>query len=149
MAEAVHQSTHIEAGPEEVWAVLMDPRQLGEWVSAHREITEMPTLPLSTGDSFEQKLGVGPVRFKVRWEVIEAERPELARWRGEGPGGSTAEVIYRLAENDGGTRFEYTNDYELPGGVAGKAAKKAVSAAAGRREAKRSLKRLKRLLERG
>jgi uncharacterized protein YndB with AHSA1/START domain len=140
--EEVHESVRLDAGMEEVWELLMDPTRLGEWVSTHRSVDEVPELPLQTGSRFRQKLGVGPVRFSVVWEVVEAQAPEFARWRGEGPGGSTAEVTYRLTSEDGATRFDYINDYDLPGGFAGRAAKKAVSAAGGRREARRSLRAL-------
>jgi uncharacterized protein YndB with AHSA1/START domain len=147
VAEAVHETIELDAPPEEVWDLIMDPCRLGEWVSAHREVVELPELPLGEGDSFRQKLGVGPVRFSVVWEVIEARRPQLARWRGSGPGGSTAKITYRLEPaGEGRTRFVYINDYDLPGGIAGKAAKKAVSAAAGSREARRSLARLQEVL---
>lgn len=142
MSEAVVESAVIPASQEEVYDLLMDPNQLGAWVSAHREIYDLPELPLRPGDRFEQKLGVGPVTFKVEWEVERAERPEFARWVGEGPGSSRAEVTYELSEVDGGTRFDYTNDYELPGGIVGRAAAGAVSSAAGSREARKSLQRL-------
>lgn len=143
MPEEVRESVRLDATPEEVWELLMDPNRLGEWVSTHRSIEEPPEeLPLETGSRFRQKLGVGPVRFSVEWEVVEAKAPELARWRGSGPGGSTARVTYRLTQEDGATRFDYINDYDLPGGLAGRAAKKAVSAAGGRREARKSLKAL-------
>ena len=105
---------------------------------------ELPDLPLDQGDTFKQRLGVGPVGFWVEWEVVEADEPRLARWRGSGPGGSTADVTYRLAELDGGerTRFDYENDFSPPGGVLGRTAKKAVNAAAGQREARKSLRAL-------
>lgn len=143
MPEQVHETVKLDAPPDEVWELLMDPRRLGEWVSAHREVMDLPDLPLTTGDSFRQKLGVGPVSFKVTWEVVEARRPEFACWRGKGPGGSTATVTYELDEIDGGTHFDYRNDYELPGGFVGRAASKAVSAAAGSREARRSLESMR------
>ncbi|MGI8727987.1 MAG: SRPBCC family protein [Solirubrobacterales bacterium] len=148
MAEAVEESARIPAPPEDVYDLLMDPDQLGTWVSAHREVLDMPELPLAEGEEFGQKLGVGPVRFKVRWTVEEARRPSYARWSGKGPGGSEAEVTYELSEEGGGTRFDYTNEYKLPGGLLGKAAKGAVSSAAGSREARKSLKRLREHFER-
>lgn len=143
MPESVHESVDLEATPEEVWEKLMDPCFLEEWVSAHREIEELPELPLGQGSTFTQKLGVGPVKFKVDWEVIEADRPSLARWVGRGPAGAEAQITYRLEpDGNGGTRFQYENDYELPGGPVGKTAGKAVGSAAGKREARKSMKKL-------
>ena len=149
MAEGVHEQITLPASPEEVWALLMDPNCLGEWVSVHRRLDDdLPELPLTEGDSFRQKLGVGPAGFWVEWCVAEARAPELARWTGEGPGGSTAKVTYRLSpDGDGGTHFDYHNDFDPPGGLMGKAAKRAVNAAAGQREARRSMKRLRELFE--
>ena len=73
--------------------------------------------------------------------------PRLARWVGDGPAGSTANVVYRLSGEDGQTRFEYENEFALPGGVLGKAAGGLlVGGAAARREARRSLERLRDLL---
>lgn len=148
MAEEVHETVTLPAAPDEVWALLMDPSCLGEWVTVHRRLDdELPELPLQEGDRFRQKLGVGPAGFWVEWCVAEVRAPELARWTGEGPGGSTATVTYRLSPDDSGTRFEYTNDFDPPGGLIGRAAKRAVNAAAGQREARRSMKRLRELFE--
>jgi uncharacterized protein YndB with AHSA1/START domain len=143
MPEAVHESVDLAATPEEVWDRLMNPCFLEEWVSAHREIEELPDLPLREGSTFTQKLGVGPVKFKVDWEVLEADKPTLARWLGRGPGGAEAKITYRLEpDGNGGTRFRYENDYELPGGPVGRTAGKAVGSAAGKREARKSMKKL-------
>ena len=149
MAESVTASVTIAAPPEEVWEVLMDPRRLDEWVTAHRKLgDDLPELPLSEGDGFSQRLGVGPAGFWVEWEIVEARRPELARWRGSGPAGSSAEITYRLSDQgDESTRFDYENDFDPPGGIAGQAAKKVVTAAAGKREARKSMERLKALFE--
>lgn len=145
MAEAVHEQIELDATPEAIWDVLMDPTRLSDWVSAHRELGELPELPLVEGDSFRQKLGLGPASFWVEWEVLEATAPEFAHWRGSGPAGSTATVTYRLSGNGGTTTFRYENDFDPPGGVLGKAAKRVATAAGGRREARKSLKRLKKL----
>ena len=61
--------------------------------------------------------------------------------------GSKADVVYRLAAEDGGTRFDYENEFALPGGPVGKAAGGLLAAAPGKREARRSLERLRTLLE--
>ncbi|MGH2988006.1 MAG: SRPBCC family protein, partial [Solirubrobacterales bacterium] len=80
-------------------------------------------------------------------KVVEADEPNLARWEGEGPGGSRARVSYRLEREDGGTRFDYRSEFALPGGVLGKVAGGLLAAAPGKREASRSLERLRALLE--
>ena len=53
---------------------------------------------------------------------------------------------YRLEAEDDGTRFDYRNWFALPGGGLGKLAGGLLAAAPGKREASRSLERLRMLL---
>ena len=61
--------------------------------------------------------------------------------------GTKARVSYDLEERDGGTCFNYVNEYDFPGGPLGKLGAKAFERTAGK-EADRTLDRLKGLLER-
>jgi carbon monoxide dehydrogenase subunit G len=149
MARSVRESIVLAAPPEEVWDTVMDPSRLERWVTTHDSYEGAGPGPLTEGAEFTQKLRLAGKSFKVRWRVVEAERPRLAVWEGDGPAGSTANVAYRLEAADGGTRFEYENEFALPGGVLGKAAGGLLSAAPGSREARRSLERLQTLLEGG
>jgi carbon monoxide dehydrogenase subunit G len=144
---SVRESIELAASPAEVWDAVMDPARLGEWVTAHDSVEHAAPGPLAEGDEFTQKLRLAGKSFKVRWRVVDADRPRLAVWEGDGPAGSTANVAYRLAESGDGTRFEYENEFALPGGALGKAAGGLLSAAPGSREARRSLQNLKALLE--
>jgi uncharacterized protein YndB with AHSA1/START domain len=147
VARSVRESVVLAASPEAVWDVVMDPSQLELWVTTHDSYADAGPGALGQDDEFTQKLRLAGKSFEVRWKVVEADRPSLARWEGDGPAGSTANVSYRLAEEDGGTRFDYENEFALPGGVLGKAAGGLLSAAPGGREARRSLERLRTLLE--
>jgi uncharacterized protein YndB with AHSA1/START domain len=147
MARSVRETVVLAAEPQRVWDTVMDPALLERWVTTHDSYEGATAGPLSEGDEFIQKLRLGGKSFKVRWRVVEADAPALARWEGEGPAGSTASVAYRLTAEDGGTRFDYENQFALPGGVLGKAAGGLLSAAPGGREARRTLERLRALLE--
>jgi uncharacterized protein YndB with AHSA1/START domain len=147
MARSVRETVVLAAEPQRVWDTVMDPALLERWVTTHDSYEGATAGPLSEGDEFTQKLRLGGKSFKVRWRVVEADAPVLARWEGEGPAGSTANVIYRLTAEDGGTRFDYENQFALPGGVLGKAAGGLLSAAPGGREARKTLERLRALLE--
>jgi carbon monoxide dehydrogenase subunit G len=144
---AVNETIEIAATPEEVWAVVMDPHRLGDWVTAHKKIYDASEGALSAGDSFRQKLQVVGPSFKVKWTVVEANEPTLAVWEGEGPGGSSADVRYELAAANGGTRFDYCNNFELPGGPLAAAAK-GIAGKPATKQARESLANLKALLER-
>ncbi len=147
MARSVRESIVLAAEPEKVWDTVMDPALLERWVTTHDSYEGVGPGVLKEGDSFTQKLRLAGKSFKVDWTVVEADRPTVAGWKGDGPAGSTAEVTYRLSDEDGGTRFDYENQFALPGGVLGKAAGGLLSAAPGSREARKTLERLRSLLE--
>ena len=149
MSLSVHTSVDIDASPQKVWDVVMDPRRLESWVTTHEKVVRAP-IRLSPGSSFEQTLRLAGKSFDVRWTVIEAKEPRFAEWRGGGPYGSRARVRYQLEPlHDERTRFGYENEFELPGGLLGRAAAGLVGSARVSREAARSLANLKQLLENG
>jgi uncharacterized protein YndB with AHSA1/START domain len=143
----VRTSIDIDAPPERVYDVIMDLDHLGDWVEAHRGITEEPDGPLHEGSTFRQKLRVSGLAFKVRWTVTRLDRPKTVEWEGEGPGGSDARVCYSLAESNGGTRFDYVNEFHLPGGKLAERAGKLIGEDRARDEANESLRSLKELIE--
>jgi uncharacterized protein YndB with AHSA1/START domain len=147
MARSVRETVVLAAEPQEVWDTIMDPAQLERWVTTHDSYEGAAPGALSEGDEFTQKLRLAGKSFKVDWRVVEADAPHLARWEGEGPAGSTAKVVYKLTGEDGGTRFDYENEFALPGGALGKVAGGLLSAAPGSREARKTLEKLRSLLE--
>ena len=141
-------SIWIDASPEDVYDVLTDPKCLGEWVTIQEELVEAPEPPLEKGDCVVQRMKVVGKSFEVSWDVEVADRPSKVRWSGGGPMGSTARATYELEPNgNGGTKFSYTNEYDVPGGPVGKMAGRALVSASGG-EADATLKRLKDFVER-
>ena len=137
----------IDASPDEVYDVLLDPRCLGEWVTIQEELEEAPDGDLAEGDTLRQRMKVAGKRFKLSWTVVQSDRPTRVVWEGKGPMGSKATAIYELSSNgDGGTRFSYMNEYALPGGAVGKLAGRGIVKASGG-AADESLERLKELCE--
>ena len=144
----VTASIDIDASPEEVWEVVMDPDRLGDWVSIHRDVGAVSDRPLRAGSTLEQKLCLRGVNFHVRWKVAEAREGELAVWDGRGPARSKAHTAYRLVGRDGGTCFEYENEFKAPLGALGAVASRALVGGLPEREARTTLANLKRLVER-
>ena len=143
----VERDIEIDAPPERVYQVLMDPQRLGDWVTIHAELKEAPDGELKRGSELSQSLKLAGSKFTVRWRVVEDDCPNRVVWEGSGPMHSKAKVVYELAPNgNGGTRFTYMNEYTLPGGPLGRLGGRAV-APASRRESEKSLEKLKRLLE--
>ncbi len=142
----VKSTIEMAAAPERVWEVVTDLQRLGEWVTIHRDFAEAPPTEVERGTSFHQTLAVAGTPFTVAWTATEVEGPRRLAWQGEGPMGSTASTVYELTPSDGGTRFDYTNEFALPGGAVGEAAGDVVRGQA-EREADASLARLKNLVE--
>jgi carbon monoxide dehydrogenase subunit G len=144
----LERTIEIDASPEDVYDVLTDPKCLGEWVTIQDELVEAPDPPLKKGDCVVQRMKVVGKSFEVAWDVEVADRPSKVRWSGGGPMGSTARATYELEPNgNGGTKFSYTNEYDVPGGPVGKVAGRALVSASGG-EADATLQRLKEFIER-
>lgn len=148
MSDPVVTEIDIAATPEEVWAVVMDVERLGEWVSIHKKLGKHSPGPAAAGATMEQTLVLRGAPFKVQWELVTCERPNLAEWKGKGPARSKAATGYRLEAIDGGTRFHYRNEFKAPMGPLGAVASKALVGGLPEKEAHASLANLKRLLER-
>jgi len=141
----LEREIHIDAPAERVYDVMMDPDTLAEWVSIHDAVEEAPQ-ELHEGAELVQRVKVAGQRFKLRWKVEQAKRPERVVWQGRGPMGTKATATYEFSPNEGGCTFRYSNRYDLPGGPAGKLAGKAIVGVSGS-EADRSLERLKKYIE--
>ena len=142
----IERTTQIAAPPERVYEVVMDPRRLEDWVTIHHSLIEAPVGELKEGSELTQCLKLAGQRLSVRWRVVEDDCPRRVVWEGEGPVRSHARVVYELERNGEGTRFSYTNEYDLPGGAFGRFAGRAVSRVT-TREVEGTLQRLKELLE--
>jgi carbon monoxide dehydrogenase subunit G len=147
MSRRVSETIVLSAPPERVWKTVMDPTRLSAWVTTHDSVEGVEPGAVGEGASFRQRLRLAGKSFRVDWRVVEADAPRLARWHGDGPAGSTARVSYRLEPEARGTRFTYENDFALPGGGLGKLAGGLLAAAPGRSEARRSLERLRAILD--
>ncbi len=144
----VSAEIEIDAPPQRVWEIVMDPTRLSEWVTIHRRLEEASDAPLRAGSTLRQSLSLRGVGVHVDWTVVDADPPRAAHWEGQGPAHSRASIEYLLTPLDGGrTRFRYRNDFHAPMGPLGAVASRVVMGAMPQREAQRTLDRLKALLE--
>ncbi|MGO9752472.1 MAG: SRPBCC family protein [Solirubrobacteraceae bacterium] len=138
----------IAAPPEFVFATVMDPYRLADWVTIHRSLGKVSADPLVAGAMMDQVLHMHGVSFKVHWRLSSVHAPLVAEWDGRGPAYSRARIIYGLSGDPAGpTTFDYTNEFSAPGGMLGRVASRMVVGAASEREANHSLARLKTLIE--
>lgn len=142
-------STHISATPEEVWNTVMDPSRLGEWVTIHRALQWADNGSPQVGYEMEQQIHLRGVSLDVRWRLVECRPCELAVWEGRGPARSRAHIEYAMHPERGGTHFDYRNEFRPPLGPVGALASRALVGGIPEREARRTLERLRALLELG
>jgi uncharacterized protein YndB with AHSA1/START domain len=138
----VTASIHIPVPRERVWEMVMDPRHLGDWVTIHRKLVRADAGEPRVGFRMDQLLHLRGVNLEVHWELVECTPPELAVWEGRGPARSRARTEYRLSKEDGGTRFDYRNNFRAPLGGVGAIVSRALVGGIPEREAQRTLRAL-------
>lgn len=144
---AVTASIHIDAAPEDVWRLTMDPDRLGDWVTIHRGLGHVDTGPVRVGYRMDQHIHLRGVSLDVHWTLIECDPCRQAVWEGRGPARARARTEYALKAENGGTRFDYRNEFHTPFGPIGAIVSKALVGGIPEREATRTLERLRALLE--
>ena len=143
----VERTIQIKAPRERVWATLMDPTCLADWVSIHKELKDAPPGELRRGSELTQCLHMAGTNFNVHWTVKEADAPNRAVWDGRGPMRSKASVVYELEDaGDSTTRFRYMNEFHSPGGPFGKIVDR-ITGRPAEHAADKTLDNLKKLLE--
>jgi carbon monoxide dehydrogenase subunit G len=144
----VERDITIDATPEKVWEVLMDPNRLADWVSIHQKLKSAPDGLLMEDDELTQCLRLMHKNFDVKWTVKQADKPHKAVWEGRGPVRSKASVVYELEpDGNGGTRFHYMNEFKSPGGPFGAFITGHAFQGTSEREADKTLNNLKGLFE--
>jgi uncharacterized protein YndB with AHSA1/START domain len=144
----VTASIRIAAPPAEVWNLVMDPESLGEWVTIHRKLVHADGGPPRVGYAMDQQIHMRGVNLEVHWKLVDCRPEELAVWEGRGPARSRARSEYVLKAEDGGTRFDYRNEFRAPLGPVGAIVSRALVGGMPEREANRTLERLRARLER-
>lgn len=142
----VERTVDLTAPPQTVYDLIMDPTRLEDWVTIHHHLEEASPAPLKKGSRVHQCLKLAGKKFKVHWTVVENRPCEQVVWEGKGPVFSRARVIYGFERQGDGTRFSYSNEYDLPGGPVGRVAGRTVSRVTGK-EVDGSLRKLKSLVE--
>jgi hypothetical protein len=95
----------------------------------------------------DQRIHLRGVSIEVHWKLVDCRPGELAVWEGRGPAHSKARSEYILKAQDGGTRFDYRNEFRPPLGPVGAIVSRALVGGMPEREAKRTLDRLRAHLE--
>jgi uncharacterized protein YndB with AHSA1/START domain len=98
-------TTHaqIAASPNEVFAVLANPRNYGDWVVGSDTIRDAdPTWP-KVGSRFHHRVGFGLLKIHDHTEVLEVDAPHRLVMHARARPLGTAKVTMLLTERDQGT----------------------------------------------
>jgi uncharacterized protein YndB with AHSA1/START domain len=101
----------IEAPPEQVWAVLAEPKHYPDWVVGASAIRDAdPGFP-APGTRFHHRVGFGPLKIDDHSEAVEAEPPRRLKLRAKARPLGTAFVTLVLEPTARGT---HVTMYEEP-----------------------------------
>jgi uncharacterized protein YndB with AHSA1/START domain len=139
----VTASIHIDASPEDVWKLVMDPNRLGDWVTIHRGLGRVDAGPPRVGYRMNQQVHLRGVSLDVHWTLVECSPGARAIWTGRGPARSRARTEYILEGERDGTRFDYRNEFHPPLGPLGAILGRALVGGMPEREATHTLDRLR------
>jgi NAD(P)-dependent dehydrogenase (short-subunit alcohol dehydrogenase family)/uncharacterized protein YndB with AHSA1/START domain len=96
---------HIDASPEDVFAVLSDPYRYPEWVVGAAGIRDHDEDFPAVGSRFHHKVGSWPLGVKDHTEVVEVEAPNRLVLKAKARPLGTATIELDLEESAGGTEL--------------------------------------------
>jgi len=113
---ALSTTAQLDAPLAAVWAVVGQPRRLGEWVANHRGFTGEGPAELVVGDAFVEQIGVFGVDAELRWTVREVLPARRVALTAQGPMGITLRTSYELVEApEGGLPTSFTLSMDAAG----------------------------------
>ncbi len=100
-----HNEIYIGAPPEDVFAVLSEPRSFARWVVGSREIRRADPAWPTVGTAFDHRVGIWPFTLSDNSEVVQCEPPSLLKLLVKARPFSRAYVTLILKPANGGTRL--------------------------------------------
>lgn len=100
-----HNEIYIGVPPEDVFAVLSEPRSFARWVVGSREIRRADPGWPKVGTAFDHRVGIWPVTLSDNSEVVECEPPRRLKLLVKARPFSRAYVTLDLKPSNGGTRL--------------------------------------------
>lgn len=97
---------HVDAQPEDVFAVLADPDSYGDWVVGSKEIRGADDGFPASGTRFYHRVGFGPIDISDNTEVVESQPPHRLVLHAKARPMGVARVELAMVPQDGGTLVE-------------------------------------------
>jgi uncharacterized protein YndB with AHSA1/START domain len=105
--------TQIAASPDEVFAVLANPENYGDWVVGSDTVRDADSAWPKVGTRFHHRIGFGLLKVSDHTEVLEVDAPRRLVLHARARPFATAEITLLLTKRDGGTTvtmFEVAGD---------------------------------------
>jgi NAD(P)-dependent dehydrogenase (short-subunit alcohol dehydrogenase family)/uncharacterized protein YndB with AHSA1/START domain len=96
---------HIDASPEEVFAVFSNPYCYPEWVVGAADVRDHDESFPAVGSRFHHKVGSWPIGLNDHTEVVEVEPPNRLVLKAKARPLGTATIALDLSEGAGGTEL--------------------------------------------
>ena len=147
--DIMEKSIEIKASPKQVWELLAWDR-VQEWEEGYRK--NLKSIDYTSKiSSLEDKYRSGTTAHvtlkhgESDLEITESIQNEKITFQSKG-GGLNAIIKYLLEPVEGGTKFTYRVDYEIPMGILGRALSRMFKGS-GERDLEKSLENLKSIVE--
>ena len=137
----INKSIDIDAPAEQVFAILTDPGRLSEYAPGVTSVEDIQYTEQHIGDSYRATYSALGLHFPMTFTVIEHERPTRRTTRFEG--GMKGAWTWTLSPQGKSTHLTTTMEYEMVGGVLGKAMNAVLIERMNEKNAERMLENLK------
>jgi hypothetical protein len=101
-------------GPEQVWAVLADPSNYGDWVVGAKKVRNSEGNWPSKGATFHHTVGVWPFHIRDETSVLESDQPKSLVLQAKVRPLGFARIELKLSPSSGGTQVEMTEEPSAP-----------------------------------
>ena len=137
----IHKSIDIDAPAERVFAMLTDPRRLPEYATGLVSVEDIRQTEQHLGDSFRATYAALGLHFLMTFTATEYEHPSKLTRRFEG--GMKGTWTWLLEPRGTSTHVTTAMEYEMAGGMLGKAMNAVLVERMNEKNAKRMLENLK------
>jgi carbon monoxide dehydrogenase subunit G len=141
----IERETTINQAPDKVFAILDDPEQIKSIAPGVNRVTDVKQTNERIGDSVRVTYSVLGLRFPMKFTITEHDPPSKLVSHMEG--GMTGTFNWALKPEGGSTRTHLTIDYEMKGGILGKAMNALLVERMNEKNAERMLENLKMVAE--
>jgi carbon monoxide dehydrogenase subunit G len=141
----ITKSTMINSPPDKVFKALDDPNQMPTIVPAVSRVSDVKLSPRRVGDTFRVTYGLMGMHFDLDFTNVENLPPKKIVRQFEG--GMSGKMSYTLEPEGDMTKVSFDVEYQMSGGVLGKAMNRLLVERMNEKNAERMLENLKMLME--